>query len=659
MIRRGIPALLALVLALAGTAQGATYCVGTTASGCESAASVKDAFDAARAHSGPDRILLGEVAEAGPFADAPNEPVQVDGAGPDKTVLRAPGSGDVPTLRLTEPSSAVGGLRVTAREVEGATALELAGRARNVVAEASGAATGAVRLLDGATLAGSRARAASGAAIRMDRGDARVQSTVAIVSSRAGAALQASCAQGDATLRAHHVTVVGAAGSAGRATCAQAGRTAALEAVNTVLSGAFAAGALRCEPGPGRARLTTGWSSYQPGPDGCASADRASMHDVAVDPGLTPDGRLAPGSRLIEAGEPAPLSRQEPAEDADGAVRAVDGDGDGTARRDIGAFEFQPPARALPAGNVLANPGAEAGTATGDDRASPAPSRWQRTGGFTSVRYGTFPFPSSRAGAALGGGSAFFAGGPGSALATASQTVDITSAAPEVDAGVGRATVSSLLGGFGETGDEAVVQAIFRDPAGVALGELRAGPVTAAERANATTLAFRSAGGRIPHLTRAIEVVLRATRTGGAYNDAYFDNVGLQLAIPGAPRRRGRRRAFAGLAVLAPSARIDARGRARVRLGCARSTVRRCRGIVTLTTAPRRRTAPPERIGAAPVRLRRGARRSVAIELLGTGRRLARRRRSAAVRLYTAVRDGQGATRTSVAPMRLRRRARR
>jgi hypothetical protein len=221
--------------------------------------------------------------------------------------------------------------------------------------------------------------------------------------------------------------------------------------------------------------------------------------------------------------------------------------------------------------------------------------------------------------------------------------------------------VSSLLGGYGETGDEAIVQAVFRDPAGVALGVVQAGPVTPAQRANATTLAFRAAGGRIPHLTRTIDVVLRATRVSGGYNDGYFDNVGLELAIPGAPRigRRSsrRRRPFSGIAVLSRAARVDSRGRAGIRLACATATVRGCTGTITLTRARRvGGTNPrPIRIGAAPVSLRRGRRTTLRIDLFEKARGLLRRRRSLKARVYTAVRDGQRETRTSVVPIRLRR----
>ena len=73
--------------------------------------------------------------------------------------------------------------------------------------------------------------------------------------------------------------------------------------------------------------------------------------------------------------------------------------------------------RRRPRGNLIANPGAEQGTAAIDDRACPAPPQWARTGAFTSVRYGTvagvFAFPTLAAAATLRAGHAFFAAGPG------------------------------------------------------------------------------------------------------------------------------------------------------------------------------------------------------------------------------------------------------
>lgn len=58
--------------------------------------------------------------------------------------------------------------------------------------------------------------------------------------------------------------------------------------------------------------------------------------------------RLPAGSPAIDAGDPATVSL--PTEDLLGAPRPVDGNGDGVARRDIGAYEYQPP-KVPPGGN--------------------------------------------------------------------------------------------------------------------------------------------------------------------------------------------------------------------------------------------------------------------------------------------------------------------
>jgi hypothetical protein len=53
------------------------------------------------------------------------------------------------------------------------------------------------------------------------------------------------------------------------------------------------------------------------------------------------DYHLPATSVAIDSGDP--LTATLPTEDFDGAPRPVDGNGDGTARRDMGAYEYQPP----------------------------------------------------------------------------------------------------------------------------------------------------------------------------------------------------------------------------------------------------------------------------------------------------------------------------
>jgi hypothetical protein len=359
------------------------------------------------------------------------------------------------------------------------------------------------------------------------------------------------------------------------------------------------------------------------------------------------DARLRAGSPMIDAGDPAPLAASEPAEDQAGYVRVVDGRGSGTARRDMGAHEYQPPPVPLPAGNLLANPGAELDTAA-----------WQAVGAFRTEEYGTVDtgasFPSRLAGEALGGGARFFAGGPASAEASASQAVDVRTAAPEIDGGLERMRLSALLGGYGADGDAAEVEAAFLGPAGEPLQAFTIGPVEPLQRGHATNLAPRSATASIPALTRTIRVTVRGRWASGLYNDAYVDNVGLEL-LPG-PRRPGpasvtgrRRLPFAGVSVLSSVARLDRKGRAWVRLGCASRTVGRCSGRVTLAALPTGGRATP--IGGRQVGLAPGRRRRVAIRISTAARRRVRARGRLRARLHTAMRDGQGEVRTTIAPL--------
>lgn len=92
-------------------------------------------------------------------------------------------------------------------------------------------------------------------------------------------------------------------------------------------------------PARGDVSLVARYSSF--GPTGTAVGDVTvdqATGNISDNPGFAGvnDFHLAPGSPAIDAGDP---SASSPAVDLDGALRPLDGNGDGLAVRDIGAFE--------------------------------------------------------------------------------------------------------------------------------------------------------------------------------------------------------------------------------------------------------------------------------------------------------------------------------
>jgi hypothetical protein len=501
---------------------------------------------------------------------------------------------------------------------------------------------------DRSAVAALTVREPSGIALAV-RGEATLVHVAGRLRLRDGSVMRSSTVEGSAVsagrVRLHSVAISGPGFDVESGT---------LTAAHLTLSGSGETG-LRVASG-GQATLSNSivWG-FQRGFTGTVTASFTHLPETGSDPRLGADLRLQAGSPLIDAGDPQPLAADEPEVDALGDVRAVDGDGDGIARRDPGALERRPPLPPSTVGNLLANPGAEQGEPATDDTAAPAPPRWRRSGGFTSVRYGTVvglvAFPSLEAAAGLGAGDAFFAGGPSGAAAM-TQVVDVAGWAPEIDARAGvTLRLSALLGGFRLSDDRAQVTAAFRGPSGARLGRVSLDTVTAAERGNATMLLPRVASAPVPRLTRSVAVTVRAGPPGGSYNDAYVDDVALVPRIPplvGVPRRRARApRPFGGVAVISRRVRVG-RGRARVRIGCPSASVRRCAGIVTLA---RRRFVI---LGSRQVSLRPGESQRVRIPLSRRERR--RLRRPSRGHVYTAVRDAQGLTRSSVAVVRIVRR---
>jgi hypothetical protein len=430
-----------------------------------------------------------------------------------------------------------------------------------------------------------------------------------------------------ATLYARHVTLAGTPDAAVTTACP----TSTARVSDSVL--------WVPQPFAGPGEVATQYTDH-PQVDGRSDG----IGDRHVPPGFEA-GTLRPaaGSPLVDAGTPGGLAEADWPEDRDGLPRAADGDGDGILVRDIGAFERPATALPLPAGNLLRDPGAEDG------------GGWVLSGGFTRERYGPFPFPSAVAGAVLGGEHAFFSGGPGP-VGAAAQTLDLSALAPEIDLGHATAALSGLLGGYRADADAGRVEATFLDPAGRSLGTVALAAPVASERANATTLLHRARADAVPPLTRTVAVTLRATRATGGYDDAYFDNLALTVTAPGAPPPPDGPplKPFAGLRVLTGSARLDRKGRIRMRLACADGTVGSCAGVLTLTGALRKgdRAQP---VGLVRATVAPGTGRGVRLRLTHAAREAVRARRRIRMTLFAAARDGQGLTRVSAVPVTVRR----
>jgi len=182
--------------------------------------------------------------------------------------------------------------------------------------------------------------------------------------------------------------------------------------------------------------------------------------------------------------------------------------------------------------NLIANGDAEAQqTVTGNTNQDV--TGWEsETGAFTIVRYGEAggfptladPGPASR-------GNYFFSGGPSSALATATQTIDVSGCAALIDTGNLTYNVSGYFGGRVGQNDRTRLDLQFYEGSNIQIGLATIGPVTASDRGNATGLLARALNGSIPIGTRSIVFVIFMIPQAGD-NDGYADNLNFTILGP-------------------------------------------------------------------------------------------------------------------------------
>jgi hypothetical protein len=196
----------------------------------------------------------------------------------------------------------------------------------------------------------------------------------------------------------------------------------------------------------------------------------------------------------------------------------------------LAALVFVPlPALATPYGiNLLVNGDAEAGPASSNGTPIAVPG-WTTVNGFTVIPYGAAGgFPNSNQGPP-DGLNQFFAGG-NALVSTATQDIEVSAIATDIDAADVVADISGWFGGFGNQNDYAQLKVSCYGTGGTQLSTVSIGHVTAADRNNTTGLLFRRTRIVVPPQTRTIHAHLLMTRLDtGTFNDGYADSLSIVL----------------------------------------------------------------------------------------------------------------------------------
>lgn len=201
--------------------------------------------------------------------------------------------------------------------------------------------------------------------------------------------------------------------------------------------------------------------------------------------------------------------------------------------------------------NLLVNPGGELGDPSLSGYSSVTMPGWTVTGTPTVIKYGTrvrLPSPLASPGptlpAALGflrsnngppDGGVQFLGGGNVATSTLTQTVDLSSAASEIDTGTVPYALSGWLGGYISDPSATSVTVGFLAANQSQLGTGKIGPVTIFDRWSKTMLLKRETAGTIPAGTRSTRVVVTfrdCNLAPGNYNHAYADNLSFTVGAP-------------------------------------------------------------------------------------------------------------------------------
>ena len=194
---------------------------------------------------------------------------------------------------------------------------------------------------------------------------------------------------------------------------------------------------------------------------------------------------------------------------------------------------------AVPSGNLLANPDADADVPS--ESTDPLPGWTVADLGAREQAYGSTGFPTTDVAQANNGGGCFFFAGQ-TASNSFTQDIDVSGSAAEIDGGSVNVLAGGQFGGYQDQTDHAELTVEFRNAGNTAVGTaLTVGGVTPADRNNETTLLLRQGTATVPNGTRKLHVVLTSTRDVGDDNDGYSDNLFVTFnssyTIPASSRR--------------------------------------------------------------------------------------------------------------------------
>jgi hypothetical protein len=173
--------------------------------------------------------------------------------------------------------------------------------------------------------------------------------------------------------------------------------------------------------------------------------------------------------------------------------------------------------------NLILNGNAEAGGSSTNGSPVSVPN-WTTSAFFTVIPYtagggyptGSDPGPPDRLNQFFGGGNA--------AVSTATQNIDLSANAADINAGNVIFELSGYFGGFSSDNDNARLSATFFN-GNTSLGIVTVGHVTAKDRANATGLFLRRGSGVVPVNSTRVVITQTMTRFNGTSNDGYADSL--------------------------------------------------------------------------------------------------------------------------------------